>query len=157
MKQFRNTKYYVTEDGRVFSRYPVGGDNRFKKGKPSSNDFREVATGEGTGYKVVGHRTEGRWCVHTMVIECYGPPKPGDDYVVDHIDEDKRNNHINNLRWLTRGENVSRSHNQRHHSDELEDQIRSEFKPRVVTKKMLSEKYNIPLGTIKDILRRNNP
>lgn len=105
-KQFRDTLYYVTEEGVVISRYPVGGDNRFKKGKPSKNNERIVGKGESVGYKVVKPKSKSGWYVHAMVMECFGPPKPEGDYVIDHIDEDKHNNHISNLQWLPRGENV---------------------------------------------------
>ena len=157
MKQFRDTEYYVTEDGVVISKYLVGGANRSKKGKPSSNNERVVGRGTSAGYHTVRPRGCGGWYVHQMVMECYGPPKPDDiqNWVIDHIDENKLNNNITNLQWLTNGDNVSKSsYKQRHHSDELEQQIRDEYVPRVVTRKMLSVRYNIPLGTIKDILMR---
>ena len=104
--QFRETQYFVTPEGLVFSHYPVGGDNRFKKGKPSKNQRRQVGRGESVGYKVVKPKGQNGWYVHAMVMECYGPPKPEGDYVVDHIDGNKHNNDISNLQWLTRGENV---------------------------------------------------
>ena len=158
MRQFRDTLYYVSPDGIVMSRYPVGGDNRFKKGRPSSNNCRQVGSLTATGYKCVKTRKMGSWLIHQMVMECYGLPCPGDGYVVDHIDGNKLNNHIDNLQWLTIGQNVAKSHPGTKHSRELEDKIRSEFVPRVYTRKMLSEKYGIPEGTIKDILRRKvNP
>lgn len=38
--------------------------------------------------------------VHKIVMDLFGPPSPGKDYVITHIDKDKSNNHISNLRWI---------------------------------------------------------
>ena len=159
MKQFRDTLYFVTEDGKVYSRYLVGGDNRYKKGTPSKNNFREVGAKSGP-YLVVRRRDGFCKGIHEMVMECYGPPKPTEpgDWVVNHNDENPHNNHIDNLSWLTRGGNVSYSaslhNNRRLLTPEQEDELRASYVPRVVTRQMLAERYGIGLGTVKDILRR---
>jgi hypothetical protein len=49
--------------------------------------------------------------LHQLVVECWGDPKPkGKDWCIDHIDENKTNNKVENLRWLPRSENTRRSH-----------------------------------------------
>lgn len=49
--------------------------------------------------------------LHQLVVECWGDKKPnGKDWCIDHIDENKTNNKVENLRWLTRSENTRRSH-----------------------------------------------
>lgn len=49
--------------------------------------------------------------LHQLVVECWGEPKPkGKDWCIDHIDENKSNNKVENLRWLPRSENTRRSH-----------------------------------------------
>ena len=111
--QFRDTLYYVTPDGKVFSHYLVGGDNRFKKGRPSKNNHRQVGKGKCAGYHVVKPKSQSGWFIHAMVMECYGTPKPEGDYVIDHINEDKTDNNITNLQWLTRGENVAKGNKKR--------------------------------------------
>lgn len=46
--------------------------------------------------------------VHKLVAEAY-IPNPQNLETVDHIDEYKTHNYVSNLRWLSRGENKSRS------------------------------------------------
>lgn len=157
MRRFRDTLYYVTECGRVFSHYTVGGD---PNGRPSSNNYREVATGYPHSYRAVHQRNGNHWYVHQMVMELYGTPRPDDeqDWVINHIDEDRFNNHIDNLEWLLRSENVSYSsqlhNNRRLLTAEQEAELVSSFVPRKVTRKMLAQRYGISEGTVKDILSR---
>ncbi len=42
--------------------------------------------------------------VHVLVAKAFLPPKDGRD-IVDHIDRDRSNNHVNNLRWVNHSEN----------------------------------------------------
>jgi hypothetical protein len=44
------------------------------------------------------------WCVHRLVAIAF-IPNPDNKPFVDHIDRDKRNNHVSNLRWATKQEN----------------------------------------------------
>ena len=99
--QFRDTQFFVTPEGQVFSHYPA---NRNSAPRP-----RLVGKGKSCGYHVVKPKSQGGWYVHQMVMECYGPPQPEGDYVIDHKDENKENNHVDNLQWLPRGDNVRKS------------------------------------------------
>ena len=46
--------------------------------------------------------------VHTLVAEAFLGPKPaGRDYTVDHINRDKKDNRVENLRWATRFEQAA--------------------------------------------------
>lgn len=55
---------------------------------------------------VNGYMTWGSEKVHRIVATAFHGEAPGDNYVVDHIDTNRRNNRPENLQWLTRLENV---------------------------------------------------
>jgi hypothetical protein len=47
--------------------------------------------------------------VHTLVMLCFGPPKPSPSHVIRHLDGDGWNARFENLRWGTQAENVADS------------------------------------------------
>ena len=53
------------------------------------------------GYLFLGNHP-----VHRIVATAFHGCSPGSDYVVDHIDTNRQNNRSDNLRWLTRLENI---------------------------------------------------
>lgn len=61
----------------------------------------------GDGYIMVGltkNKQRTMYYVHRLVAEQFIPHEK-DKYEVDHIDTDRTNNHVDNLRWVTRSEN----------------------------------------------------
>ena len=89
--------YGITSCGRVYSFKT----KRFLK--PSKNDkgYLRVWLTNGNGYG----RTV---AIHRLVALAY-IPNPNNLETVDHIDNYKEHNYINNLQWMTRGENKSKS------------------------------------------------
>lgn len=84
--------YLVYEDGRVFSK------KRRKMLKPIETE---------KGYHIVGLYNDGKQklCkVHRLVAQAYIPNQDNKPEV-DHIDRDRSNNHVSNLRWATHSEN----------------------------------------------------
>lgn len=97
MKQFRDTEYFVTEDGKCFRK------GKELKGSVNSKGYVKIHVCSG-GPKRKLH------ALHRMVAECYLPNPKGLPQV-NHIDGDKRNNHINNLEWCDQSRNMKhRSH-----------------------------------------------
>jgi hypothetical protein len=93
VKGFPN--YEVNENGEVWSRIT----NRFLKPHVSSKDgyLRVVLRKDGRSYS----RT-----IHRIVAETF---LPNSDVLpcINHIDENKRNNHLSNLEWCTHQENMN--------------------------------------------------
>lgn len=117
MRQYRDTPFFVTEEGHVFA-----SDRRSTNATP-----RRIRTRLNTsGYLRVTDYVIGKdYLVHHMVMECYGPDCPGiqgrttGTYNIHHKDDDKLNNHINNLSWLL---HESHSAHSQQHRDLANDQ-----------------------------------
>jgi hypothetical protein len=55
--------------------------------------------------------------VHWAVLSAFQPHNDTKNLTVDHIDGNRRNNHVSNLRWLSLGENLRLQHF--HNNDEV--------------------------------------
>lgn len=89
-------QYFVDIDGSVYNRYGL-------KLKPQK---------QYKGYLVLGLRADGRSItkgIHRLVAETY-LDNPNNLSDVDHIDGDRTNNHLSNLRWLSHGDNIKHSY-----------------------------------------------
>lgn len=82
--------YQITKDGRIWS--------------IKSNKF--IAQRIVNGYKLVNINNIKNVTVHRLVANIF-IPNPKNRKIVDHIDSDKLNNHVTNLRWVTQKENTN--------------------------------------------------
>jgi hypothetical protein len=98
--------YHICDDGRVFStkvspRYNKKGELRLVKPRthPSGYLYYGLFVGEGQDKQRLWRRG------HRLVYETFGG-KIGEGREIDHIDGNKHNNDITNLRAITRSENM---------------------------------------------------
>ena len=150
MKQFRDTQYFVTEDGNVY-----------KKGK-------EISQSKMTrGYLSVSLYQNGKMkthYVHRVIAEVYIhniENKP----LVNHIDGNKFNNKVTNLEWCTYLENSRHSVNvlrkemgERHSRAKVPDKIVSYLKKCKsnnvkVDYERIATTYNVGTQHIKNIYK----
>ena len=98
-----DNKMIVTSDGRIFRRYLV---NK-KRPEKGFTGFREVKPGlSGWGYLQVGVSSCRAAQVHRLVAKAF-IPNPLGATDVDHIDGNKTNNRVENLRWVSHKENIN--------------------------------------------------
>lgn len=107
------TGYLVTEDGRVFSAWSC---RRNKKGQIESyvdyNNIKELKSWDSiSGYKEVKiyfNKKSINKRVHRLVAETF-IENPENLPQVNHIDENKQNNNVKNLEWVTSQKNTEHS------------------------------------------------
>lgn len=101
IKELYGVEYFVRSDGKIFSTKNIG---RGKFHKELTQHLRY------DGYPIVtlgtnDHRVQKT--VHRIIAETF-IPNPNNLPEVDHIDNNKENNDVSNLRWITSFENKSR-------------------------------------------------
>ena len=93
-------EYQVSNMGRVMSlNYRHTGKEKILK--PRNN---------GRGYLFVNLHANGkhkRYFVHRLVLSTFNPCPDSESLQVNHIDEDKTNNNVDNLEWCTRSYNIN--------------------------------------------------
>ena len=96
---YRGEEYSVRDNGAVLRCSREG-----KRKRPLDETWTFGTACASTGYMgMSNHR------VHQIVATAFHGPQPTKDHVVDHIDTNRRNNRPENLRWVTRLENILRN------------------------------------------------
>jgi hypothetical protein len=164
MKQYKDTNYYITENGEVYSK-------KWSNRNPNSELRKMKPHIDSKGYINISLYINGKnktYRIHRLVAEYY-LPNPNNYPQVNHIDGNKNNNHFSNLEWC------DNSHNQKHayqiglqkrgeennKSVLTEDQvkwIRDNHIPRNLqfSQRALARKFNVSQGCIKGILSYKN-
>jgi hypothetical protein len=156
LKQFRDTDYYVSDDGNVYRKWNCG----YKKMKQSKIQNRNYYR---TALSINGKKVT--YLTHRMVGECF-IPNPDNKPEINHDDGNGLNNHISNLIWSTSIENMEHSIKNKLHSrgenhgtskltNLIVKQIREEyqFKSKDNNTNSLSKKYGVNAGTINNIIK----
>lgn len=94
---YKGERYTVRDNGAVL-RYPR---IERKRARPTDNQWFFGKPNDKTGYMEIASVR-----VHRIVATAFHGLPPTKEHVVDHIDTNKRNNRPENLRWVTRLENV---------------------------------------------------
>lgn len=94
--KYKGETYSVRDNGAVLRHSPIG-----KKPRPTDDKWTYGKYNEKTGYaEIAGER------VHRIVATAFHGVAPTHQHVVDHIDTNRRNNRPENLRWVTKLENI---------------------------------------------------
>lgn len=93
---YKDEHYLVRDNGAVLRVSKEG-----KSARPLDNQWTFGSKDKATGYMTISsHR------VHIIVASAFHGERDSKKYVVDHIDTNRCNNRPENLRWLTRLENI---------------------------------------------------
>lgn len=93
---YKEERYSVRDNGSVY-RHQLDG----KRPRPTDNNWTFGRLNIKTGYLEIASVR-----VHRIVATAFHGEPPTKEHVVDHIDTNKQNNRPDNLRWVTRLENI---------------------------------------------------
>lgn len=93
---YKDEQYSVRDNGAVLRHAPNN-----KLPRPTDNNWTFGKLNSKTGYLEIASVR-----VHRIVATAFHKEPPTKEHVVDHIDTNKQNNRPDNLRWVTRLENI---------------------------------------------------
>lgn len=93
---YKDERYFVRDNGAVL-RFPLD----IGRPRPTDNKWTFGKLNSKTGYLEIASVR-----IHRIVATAFHGEPPTKEHVVDHIDTNKQNNRPDNLRWVTRLENI---------------------------------------------------
>lgn len=91
-KEIKNSGYFASKDGQIKNK-----KGKILKGSNRGNGYLSVHINLGDGCK--------HYSIHRLILETFSPIAEPDLFHVDHIDKNKQNNKLENLRWVSANEN----------------------------------------------------
>lgn len=108
----KNKKLIIEEkqEDEVWMKHPLGKyfSNKGRMKHINKTGFERITLGNvtKTGYRKTDVFGKKKY-VHRLILEAFTSVKAGENMFVDHIDRDRLNNKLENLRWVTPKENAS--------------------------------------------------
>lgn len=103
-REFKDTNYEISSEGRVKAKY---NQHRFEDGKRGYHEREIVGSKHKDGYLFVTINGK-QYPKHRLVAELF-VDNPCNKPFVNHIDGNKQNNRAENLEWCTQAENIEHS------------------------------------------------
>jgi len=157
MKQFRNTQYFISEEGRVFNKKGRLLAVRIRKEPKSS--FERVYISLSIDKK------QHYFTLSRVIAEVY-IPNPTNLPQVNHKDGNPLNNHYTNLEWCTQSDNIKHAiktglkamHGENNSASKLTtslvEEIRDLYSTGNISFRALADKYNVSYTTIRYAVKR---
>ncbi len=148
---------------RINDIYKISKSGQVYKKRPKEKTFKKVKQSNINGYKVCSINSKNKY-IHRLMWETYVGVIP-EGFEIDHINDKRNDNHINNLRCITKAENarkaMKRSFNRgvingSHKKIKIKAFWKEEDKKKQKTfdsSKSASEYFNISAQTMNDNLK----
>ena len=94
--EYRGETYRVRDNGAVYRQPKLD-----KRKRPLDGIWTFGSSNASTAYMNIGSAV-----VHRIIATAFLGQQPSKNHIVDHIDTNRRNNRVENLRWITKLDNV---------------------------------------------------